>query len=141
MRILYPSSMRSFWADRYPFFVGGSMGIVGETPHTHTLRIYYDTPSGKRVMVSNVCGYLRRSAAATTPGTWGIEVRVYTGAVEYNIAMFLSTDNTPGYFLPFNLPMEIHLMAGSTLRVYTSDDSVGGMCNYYLYWVGLRYDV
>jgi len=131
MRVSQVAPARSVYYDRNPNNALTSFALYNAAPHTPTLRFTYTVPVGKKLHFDRVYAYVARSGAASTPGqqrmymsiqpVGGIEIIV----VDIQSYSALVNDKHEKEVLGLGI-----LLAGDTLRFYTSDNSVGGTGDY-----------
>lgn len=102
------------------------------SPHSDTQRFTTTIAAENKALLAYVMLRVERRTAATTAGV----AAIYMTCVPYDgtetlIARAALTGNTVGTAAGVNVGMNVLLLPGDVLRVYTSDSSTGGTCDYW----------
>ena len=131
MRIVPYISTYPSYIDRSGTNVVQSYAVWGVPPHSSSIRFTYQVPAGRKAIVDY--GYMRisRSIAATLPSRPTMILQFCPAAGSYVPLCYLTMPGNDVYDPQFIfLPVPIFLAEGDCLRLYTSDDSTGGTCDY-----------
>lgn len=130
-------SGRPEWYDRNPLAVGALYESGALAPHATTQRFIYTVPAGRRAVIHSALAAVMRDTAAAPLGS---AQALVTTDVSARFTAPQLRDNTVGAVAQQVLAPGAILPAGGVVEGYTTDNSTGGTCLFWLSFSATEFD-
>ena len=131
MRVTQPIAFIGEYYDRSPATNLIQWILEGVGPHIATTRATYQVPSAMRAVLLHVYLHVRRRTLATTVDEAGCSLQYSPDMTHWTrlFATYLWENCTTEYAI-VQVPCNIVLRAGDSLRIVSWDFSAGGTCDF-----------